>query len=67
MALSRTFVLSGGRLENRYRPEIDRVLMTIRAHASWTLDDSNVKDRLGQAIFEYDRTVYGLSVAFTLN
>jgi hypothetical protein len=67
IGFSRTFVLRGGRLENRYTPAFDRVLMTLRAHATWTHDDSNVVDRLGQAIFEYDRTVYGLSVAFTFN
>ena len=67
LALSRTFVLRAGRPENRARPAMDRVLMTLRAHATWTHDDSNVVDRLGQAIFEYDRTVYGVSVAFTFN
>ena len=67
IGLSRTFVLRGGRLENRYTPAFDRVLMILRAHATWTHDDSNVVDRLGQAIFEYDRVLYGLSVAFTFN
>jgi len=66
-ALSRTFVLQGGELANRYELDVDRVLMTVRAHATWTLDDSNVIDRLGQAIFEYDRAVYGLSLAFSFN
>ncbi|MCP4248299.1 MAG: hypothetical protein GY778_14730 [bacterium] len=67
IGLWRTFVLQSGDLVNRYTMEMDRVLMTLRAHATWTLDDSNVVDRLGQAIFEYDRVVYGLSVAFTFN
>ena len=67
VGLTRTFVLRGGRLVNRYEPDIDRVLMTLRAHATWTLDDSNVVDRLGEAIFEYDRVLYGFSVAFTFN
>ncbi|MCH7807627.1 MAG: hypothetical protein IIB60_00255 [Planctomycetes bacterium] len=67
LAVSRTFVVRAGRPENRSRPAMDRVLMTLRAHATFTHDDSNVVDRLGQAIFQYDRTVYGLSVAFTFN
>ncbi len=67
LGVARTFVLRGGQAVNRYTPTIDRVLMTIRAHAAWTLDDSNVVDRLGQAIFEYDRAIYGLSVAFSFN
>lgn len=67
IGLSRTFVLRGGAPLNRYRPAIDRVLMTVRGGASWTLDDSNVVDRLGQAIFEYDRVIYGLTVGFTFN
>jgi len=67
VGLSRDFVLRGGNLANRYTLDVDRVLMTVRAHASWTVDDSNVQDRLGQAIFEYDRVVYGISFAFTFN
>lgn len=65
--LSRTFVLRGGEAINRFRPAMDRVLMTVRAHASFTHDDSNVVDRRGEAIFEYDRTIFGLSVAFAFN
>lgn len=67
LTLSRMFVLREGDSENRYTPAMDRLLMTVRAHAVWTLDDSNVLDRSGQAIFEYDRAVYGVSVAFTFN
>lgn len=67
VALSRDFVLRGGDLANRYTLDIDRVLLTVRAHATWTVDDSNVVDRLGQAVFEYDRAVYGISFAFTFN
>lgn len=67
LAVARTFVLQPGVRVNRYRPEMDRVLMTLRAFANWTHDDSNVQDRLGQSIYEYDRVVYGLSVAFTFN
>ncbi|MFH1109195.1 MAG: hypothetical protein V1790_08385 [Planctomycetota bacterium] len=67
IALSRTFVLREGMRANRYAPTIDRMLMTVRAHATWTDDDSNVLDRPGQAVFSYDRAVYGVSVAFTIN
>lgn len=67
LALSRTFVLAAGDRANRYVPAMDRTLMTIRAHATWTEDDSNVVDRVGQAVFSYDRAVYGISVAFTIN
>lgn len=67
LALSRTFVLREGVRANRYTPAIDRLLMTVRAHATWTDDDSNVVDRAGQAVFSYDRAVYGISVAFTIN
>ena len=67
VGLSRTFVLRGGMPANRYELDMDRVLMTVRGHATWTLDDSNVNDRLGQAIFEYDRVVYGITFGFTFN
>ncbi len=67
IALSRTFVLRAGDPNNRYTPAVDRLLMTVRAFATWTLDDSNVVDRFGQAVFEYDRAVLGLSFAFTFN
>ncbi|MCK4658224.1 MAG: hypothetical protein KAV82_01765 [Phycisphaerae bacterium] len=67
VGISRTFVLQGGELGNRYELEMDRVLMTVRGGATWTLDDSNVVDRLGTAIFEYDRVVYGVTFVFTYN
>jgi hypothetical protein len=67
VGLSRTFVLRGGELANRHTPAFDRVLMILRAYAAWTLDDSNVVDRLGEAVFEYDRAMYGIAVAFTFN
>ncbi len=67
LALSRTFVLRPGEQRNRYTPAFDRLLMTLRTHLTWTDDDSNTVDRLGQAIFEYDRFVCGVSVAFAFN
>lgn len=65
--LSRTFVLREGQEMNRYTPHMDRLLMTVQAHATWTIDDGNVVDRLGQAVFSYDRAVYWISFAFVLN
>jgi len=67
LALSRTFVLKEGQPEHRYSPDVDRVLMTLRAFARWTLDDSNVVDRLRQTTFEYDRGVYGMTLSFSFN
>lgn len=67
VGLSRSFVLRGGEAINRFTPVMDRVVMTIRLHSGWTLDDSNVVDRLGQSIFEYDRVLYGITVAFGFN
>lgn len=67
LTLSRTFVLRPGEQGNRYTPAFDRLLMTLRAHMTWTYDDTNTVDRLGQAIFEYDRYVCGVSVAFAFN
>ena len=67
LSLSRTFVLSAGEYLNRYTPTMDRTLLTVSAFASWTEDDSNVVDRLGQAIFSYERTVFGLNFAFVFN
>ncbi len=67
VGLSRTYVLREGAAANRYNLPIDQTLMTIRGFAAWTLDDSNVVDRFGQAIFEYDRVIYGINVAFSFN
>ncbi len=67
IGLQRTFVLQNGELVNRYTPTIDRSLMTVRAHARWTDDDSNVVDRLGSAVYSYDRGFYGITFAFAFN
>lgn len=37
------------------------------AHISWTNDDSNVKNRLGGAVFSYDRVIYGLTARITFD
>ena len=65
--LGRRFVLEPGEPKNRATVKIDRLVMILRADVSLTDDDGNVEDRMGQAIFSYDRTVYGLSVAFQFN
>ena len=67
VVLSRTFVLGEGRPEHRSTPTFDHTLFTVRAYAAWTDDDSNVEDRLGQAVYSYDRAIYGLSFALTIN
>ena len=64
LGLERRFVLKPGREANRRTRTIDRVVMTIRGDIQFTDDDSNIRDRLGQDIFQYDRAVYGLSVSF---
>ncbi|MCH7993411.1 MAG: hypothetical protein IIB57_03095 [Planctomycetes bacterium] len=67
LAFSRTFVLEPGDIRNRFTPQFDRSVMTVRALASWTEDDSNVVDRIGQAVFSYDRWIYGVTVGFAFN
>jgi hypothetical protein len=67
LAVSRLYVLRGGSLENRYLPTIDRLVMAVEFGVSWTLDDSNVVNRLGEDVFEYDRAVVGATVRFTFN
>ncbi|GMV96511.1 MAG: hypothetical protein AMXMBFR83_08760 [Phycisphaerae bacterium] len=67
IGLQRRFVLVPGQPINRRTINMDRVVMTLRGDIYLTDDDSNVEDRLGQAIFSYDRAVYGLSVAFEFN
>ncbi len=45
--------------------EIDRdILMTLRGEISWTEDDSNIRNRLNEAVFSYDRVIYGLTLSF---
>jgi tetratricopeptide (TPR) repeat protein len=51
-ALSRAFELS------------KQVLMVVRGEIALTLDDSNISDRGHQAIYSYDRTIYGLTFSF---
>ncbi len=38
--------------------------MTLRGEIAWTEDDSNVRNRLKEAVFSYDRVIYGLTLSF---
>jgi len=67
LALRRLFVLRAGEEANRFETTMDRTTMALELGALWTLDDSNVVDRLGQTVFEYDRVVYGVTVHFSFN
>ncbi len=63
----RRFVLVPGNRVNRTTATMDRLVMSLRADAQFTDDDSNVQDRYREAIFSYDRAIWGLSVAFQFN
>jgi hypothetical protein len=67
--VERTFFLSRYPHEfeniNPLRPE--RFVMTVHGDIRFAIDDSNVRDRLGQSIFEYNRAVYAVGVSFGLN
>ena len=65
--LERRFVLVPGNRINRTTVKMDRLVMSLRADVQFTDDDSNVEDRLGQAVFSYDRAIWGLSVSFQFN
>ncbi len=67
IGLLRRFVLVPGKPESRYNLDIDRLVMIVRTDVQFTDDDSNVEDRLGQAIFSYDRAIYGVSVSLFWN
>jgi tetratricopeptide (TPR) repeat protein len=65
--LERRFVLIPGDRINRTTIKIDRLVMSLRADVQLTDDDSNVKDRMGEEVFTYDRAIWGLSVSFQFN
>lgn len=46
---------------------LERTVMTVFGDVRFTLDDSNVRDRLGQSVFEYNRVIYGAGVRFDIN
>ncbi len=46
--------------------ELDRqVTLAVRGQIAWTEDDSNIRNRLGEALYSYDRVIYGLTLSFT--
>ena len=47
--------------------KLSRLIMTISGDIRIIIDDSNVKDRLGQRVFEYNRFIYGAGVRFDLD
>lgn len=54
------YILSLGRIV-----ELDRhITLSVRAEIAWTDDDSNIRNRLGEAVFSYDRVIYGLTLSF---
>lgn len=65
----RTFFLSRypREFENINPLRMERFVMTLSGDIRFAIDDSNVRDRLGQSIFEYNRVVYGFGVSFGLN
>lgn len=67
IALERRFVLESGRATHRRTRSIDRRVLVLRGDLQLTDDASNVEDRLGQSVFRYDRTVFGLSVSVLFN
>ncbi|MBI5864686.1 MAG: hypothetical protein HZB38_09285 [Planctomycetes bacterium] len=67
--LERTFFLTRYSTDFEYvnplRPE--RLTMSVFGDLRFAIDDSNVRDRLGQSVFEYNRVVYAIGVRFGLN
>ena len=47
--------------------QLDRIVMMLYGELRFTIDDSNVRDRLGQSIFEYNRVIYSAGVRFDIN
>ena len=67
VGLDRSFVLVPGVRTNRNTVKVDRLVMTLGLDAVFVDDDSNVQDRLGEAVFSYDRAIWGINVAFRFN
>ncbi|MCG3137023.1 MAG: hypothetical protein HJJLKODD_00864 [Phycisphaerae bacterium] len=44
-----------------------QVHMLVRGEVAWTDDDSNVINRRKEAVYSYDRVIYGLTLTFTFN
>ncbi len=47
--------------------KFQRVVMTLSGDIRFVIDDSNVRDRLGQSVFEYNRVIYGAGLRFDIN
>jgi hypothetical protein len=41
-----------------------RTSVAVQGLIAWTFDDSNVRNNLGEAIYSYDRVIYGLTLSF---
>ena len=65
--LERSFVLVPGLPENRRTIKVDRVVLTLRGDVQFVIDDSNVRDRSRQAVFSYERALYGFSLVLSFN
>ncbi|MBU0638382.1 MAG: hypothetical protein KKB50_05910 [Planctomycetes bacterium] len=57
----------GDDFEHTHPLNLRRVVLTLFGELRFTLDDSNVRDRLGQSIFEYNRIMYSAGVRFDIN
>lgn len=53
--------------ENARPLQLNRLVMTVFGDLRFTIDDSNVRDRLGQSVFEYNRVWYGAGLRFDLD
>lgn len=47
--------------------DLKRLVVTLYGDIRFTIDDSNVRDRLGQSVYEYNRVIYGAGLRFDLN
>lgn len=69
--LERSFYLTRNYSPDNYEHvtpfRLDRTVMTLYGDLRFTIDDSNVRDRLGQSIYEYDRVIYGAGLRFDIN
>jgi len=43
------------------------VVLTLRGDVQFVIDDSNVRDRSRQAVFSYERALYGFSLVLSFN
>jgi len=43
------------------------ITLALKGQIAWTIDDSNVRNRLKEAVFSYDRVIYGLTLSIMFN